>query len=394
MIKNDRFYFSLIFSACIAMIAACNHEEEDADNGGNPNARIEEALGEIRQLKAQVALEAGNNGIALRSFQTAAPGDIWIMNSNDNSIQSRSGNISGFVSSNFAPITQSKDMGNLAFSFDWKRSFDQNVDTGLVFTNFALKAAFQKQEVERLSVTLSIVDAAVKQLEQPEAALKDYYESKQVGDNEIKGNIMVSSVVTGRIRMTYNAFDSQGQNVSLDGQTLAGSINDLPGMSAGYAESGDTSGQVNIVQESANAETALAITFWRIETSKQDQAFINEQINSGNAPHDMKESSMNATAYYAGQPVAIFRIRQTRVKAGFFEDVEWFLSIENVDIQKRTLSFSYTMAVYDDLGSYQFSYKGSVINLKPGKQADQGSISKIPLLLRFAKVQNIDIDLH
>ncbi|MBI4651323.1 hypothetical protein HY745_08600 [Candidatus Desantisbacteria bacterium] len=338
---------------------------------------LQNRLNSIANFRKSIALQIDNSAIALKSLQFAKPGDIFILNNNNNdkSIQNYIGNISLYDS--FEQKIEERNMGQLGVDFSWEKSYRTKYNVGITFADYAIEALFNEDEVNRVNIKLSIIDATIKRLNQPADSIQEF--ESNFDDNEIKGNIVVTCTLEARIKIEYNAYDKKDREIKIDGNILKNTINNLSGIGAGYAESASSSNSINIVQQSALSKDTFAITFLPIDKGKQDEVYINEILSlCENAPEDVNETSQ--IIYWQDEenyPLVEFKIRQKRIGKEPSDDVTWYLSVKNIDVFKDTFaSITFKFVCYNNSNTEIIIQNYSISDLKYGKEKDMGIISQ------------------
>ncbi len=398
---------SLSVSACgFLKESSCDQEENtgqestydcarDSLDGGDPVGppSRSKALDLLSDFQRQVARTAGANAIALRGLQSADLGDVYILKSDDKTLQSYTGNIARKVDST---LLEEKDgqpsLNNITFSLTWSRTLQNEERLGLDHLDFLFEAIFKNETVEEVEVQVSIHDATLTQLLSPGDALQSY--EANFNDNEVLGNIIITGVLSGRYRTQVRAFDKNRQEVSLNASLLSSDVNKLPGVSAGYTEAVETGADATIVQESQSTSTVFAATYLSVSPSKQNNNFITAQINAsanqGEAitVYRVNENFIDET----NQTVLVFKFRQERKMVAGKERVDWHLDIRNVHYAGNSISFSYSMNIYDLNGNLLFYHQDAVSALEVDREKNIGIISNDPTLLRLVNTSNIDIN--
>ena len=86
------FALTLIISGCFCGDSFSDRIKDLSSPGSCPSETdippVDAVLAKINSFKNSIASEAGNNSVSLRAFQTAEIGDIYILDQNDESIQS------------------------------------------------------------------------------------------------------------------------------------------------------------------------------------------------------------------------------------------------------------------------------------------------------------------
>ena len=102
-------------------------------------------------------------------------------------------------------------------------------------------------------------------------------------------------------------------------------------------------------------------------------------------------SSANLTEYVGETPggpeVVAFHIQQTR-EFNQQEEVSWFLEIENIDLQRRQLTFSYSIIITDTFGN-RLMDDGMVTDLAPDELVDLGMFANHPMYIN--NISELDI---
>ena len=75
------------------------------------------------------------------------------------------------------------------------------------------------------------------------------------------------------------------------------------------------------------------------------------------------------------------------------EEVAWFLKIENVDLQRRNLSFGDSIVI-TDIFDRNLTLDGFVANLAPDDTVDQGIVSNHPMYIKNIELVEIALSLN
>ena len=384
---------TLILVLCLPSLSGCKplceagikKYCEDPVSTPDPVPVVNKALSILNQFQQELALQAGNNSLGLRSFQSANLGDLFIYNVIDDSIQSYTGNVTSKV-----PLTDTdneiavKNLSSLSITFDWFSSYQETESTGYQLVDSALAIMFKNTDVHRVSIKLSVVEASLKQYKEPALNLSEY--ESQFGDNEVKANIAVTGILKGRLRMEFSTFDKNDVELDFSGRIVADNINNSGSISAGYSEETETSTHYGAIQESENSETVFAISYLTIDPEKVDSDFIDRQIAASGTSDDSTVQHVIHRYLLTtdGNAIAEYEIRQVRVGFEPAQDVKWYLSVKNVYFNPFSFSFTLFLEVKDLDDNIVIYHEDNVSHLQSGETIDFGVISEDKMLLKFA----------
>lgn len=391
-----RILFSTVILLSVLLLSGCEEWDDflcDVFDSGcedspplqpGPGA-VETLLSEINEFKQGIATGAGNNSTALRPFQTAEVGDIWIRNFEDGSLQNYIGNASTILAfDNSDKIRSVKNLSSLNVEFEWKRSYSDKMDVGFEFVNAALRTAFSFTDVDRIRLRISVIDAGLQQFVEP-GMIYDSYQNA-FGDNEIKGNILITGIVTGRIRIEFSAFNSSGELLDVSSSLMAENINGTPGISTQYAVESSSSSSFfhGAVEESFDDSSVFAVTYLSVSPEKQDQLFIRQQLSEDASTPFVKRLPVYDTI--TGLAIAQFEMHQERSGSEADEQIKWFLTVKNVSQPPISYFLSYNLIFSNFSGSFLFASQGTIDRLDPGQEVSEGLISDEKILLKFVTV--------
>jgi len=255
-----------------------NNNDDNTENRNTGSKGVSDALEELRNIREEVAKEAGNDAIALRSFQAVNIGDVFILNEEDRSIQNYTHNIEDITYSELEKeATESEALQNLDIEFELTRGEESDFNVGLNLVDYFVKSAFSYAEVMRIKVRVSVTDPAIERLKFSTNYLSNYYTTW--GINSVPGNVVVSEKIAGRVRIEYSLFNEASQEIDVGGSLVVDSINTV---SAGYANQGMNNNYTSFVQESNSKNTIFAIKYTKIPNAYIDELQIKRNLYGQN----------------------------------------------------------------------------------------------------------------
>ncbi|MDF9800982.1 hypothetical protein OKW21_006245 [Catalinimonas alkaloidigena] len=282
----------------------CNDDPPSNGTDYSLKNSYEGAIDLIDDFKGQLKRNASNNSILLRSSNSARPGQVWIWNTCDNSIQNNAENLtSRFPGDDYLTGIDTDPLTSNTISFDWERRWSTRtgfgIDVNYNLLEALLEAAYEKTNVYAFNFRLQLINVEREYLRNT-APLIDKYEEMLLSEGlESDGNILVTGVIKGQLKVEYKALNKKGEKVDIN---LSASLNEILSAKAfkpnfNYFNENATSSDFSVIEESGENLTAFIIEYWDIPEEIQNTSDISATISEFCDDDDVFALTKNVTGF-------------------------------------------------------------------------------------------------
>jgi hypothetical protein len=244
-----------------------------------------EAMNEMNEFKGALLGETGTNSFLLQSLNTVKPGEIWIRNLCDNSLQNRSENSRNRITTDrYTYAVDTMEIMPRSVSFGWKRTWAENNDLKsrlrYEMAETLFRASYYFPEVETFHFNINLNNIQRIYLKNPEQLFKDYLALLSFYDEKTKGNILVTGVIQGQLQIKYKALDKYGKNLNIDLSPAMNEIIRARTFLPKYIYFKKTSSdQVSATIEEGNTTlSTLIVEYMNIPDEIQNLSFISQNM--------------------------------------------------------------------------------------------------------------------
>lgn len=375
--------FCYISIVCVFSGCSCDgwwifEDESKCEDVYEVDNSYAQAVKWIKDFKEQLIKEASNNAIGIRSLQSANPGEVWILNSCDNSIQNYSASVSDEVPS-LPNDLLTNTITNRTVSFDWKRSWSDttrlSIDIQYDMMELILKSAFSNSQTEGIKFSLSLTQPQLKRQKNMGSYIDSYGQYLKDNDKKTYGNIIISAVLEGKLKIEYLAFNKSGQKVDVDLSLklneLLDDLNFIPGYQ--YYNEITSSTEYSIIEESGDFPTVFAIEYFPLEGDWQNKEIISEIIAEDCDDDGISPLIKIVHGYCSSNKLNILDLT---IETGV-SDKTWYLSWTNLTNQTIT-NFKYLLEARNRFGQILGNCQGIVVDdINSGKTVKTGSVNSL-----------------
>ncbi len=385
---------TIIYLWLIAMSSICckcfNTCEEIIPT--EPVPTYEDAIITINSFRNDLLASAGSGAIALRTSQSARVGEVWILHECKSAIQNFSTTLPGKFSGNDYDTLTDNLTGKM-YEFHWENSWTEknsfNLDVKYEILEAVLKAAEENSKVHSLDVKLSFKDPQYVRINNISDLRDEYVRYLRDEGKKAEGNIIVSALIVGKMRMEYKAYNEKKEtislNLSLNTNKLLEELTLKPGYE--YFKDKGSSGGFSVIEESGENSVVFAVEFFRIPVDVQDQADIAQKITEFCDGGETLVKVKTVNGYCLTNSNNIIDLN---IESNISGDNLVFYWKNQMDI--TVTNFHYTLTVRNRNGQILGTpYNGFVIHtINPGVTLQSGSIST--LLPGFQKFKLEDVE--
>lgn len=374
----EKWLLVAIYFFMFSLLTACG-----GGNGKTPEEQLEENLQSVRSIRSTLVTEAGNSSIPLRSLQSVELGDVYTYNNSDRSIDSRSSSVLDDV----VELSEISDIHKLnqsvSINVDFLKDQEIGLKTDLPFLDNFLSAAFKMSSVHKLIIEISVNDASVRRLKDPFPKIESF--QKKTGLNNVKGNIVITGIVSGRLKIRYYAYDKKSEEIDIDKSKLLDLMNTTGVGTIGVDASDQEQSSTNTVIAAEESATQFAVITQYIDSDYIDDYYVDVKIYGDRIYEYYWQYNIYNDRNTKDTVIAIFKIKQTFLDNDI-DNAKWHLSIKNVDTQDRTISSPYIIRYYDDDDNYIFYFEDKFLDLMPDEERNIGYFSSEPAYLGYGYI--------
>lgn len=247
-----------------------------------PNS-YKEAVIEIDKLKNNLLNKAGNHSFILKSINSVKPGQIWIWNDCDNTIQNNAENSMYRITTRTYEI-ESEELTSNSISFYWDRTWvekndlKRNIQYDLL--EYILRAAYEYPEIYAYDFKINLVNIKRSYLTNVDLLFNDYQALLLSNNDKAKGNILVTGVMEGQVHIEYRALNNKKEKTDIDLAVvlneMLGEISFKPGFR--YFNKISSDSEYDEIEERSLNLTAFIIEYYPIPVELQDLPFTTDNL--------------------------------------------------------------------------------------------------------------------